>query len=132
MLFIAFYIAAQMSISDVHIHLITYKPYPIIIVCFLSYIISGCCHVDFCCVVCSAETRCLCYNSCQLYIPSIIHISTMIYFQFYLSIYTLVYIWSIYTMVPYKSSPNFQNSLLVVPLHWQHWSAAMMARSQTL
>ncbi len=36
-----------------HIHLkkITYKPYPIVIVCLLSYIIySGCCHVYFCCV----------------------------------------------------------------------------------
>ncbi len=46
------YIAAKISISDVHIHLkkITYKPYPIVIVC-LSYIIySGCCHVYFCCV----------------------------------------------------------------------------------
>ncbi len=41
MLFIAFYIAAQINISDVHIHLkkITYKPYSIAIVCFLSYII---------------------------------------------------------------------------------------------
>ncbi len=41
MLFIAFYIAAQMSISDVHIHLkkITYKPYSIVIVYLLSYII---------------------------------------------------------------------------------------------
>ncbi len=49
----AFYIAAKISISDVHIHLkkITYKPYPIVIVCLLSYIIySGCCHVYFCCV----------------------------------------------------------------------------------
>ncbi len=53
MLFIAFYIAAKISISDVHINLkkITYKPYPIIIVCLLSYIIySGRCHVYFCCV----------------------------------------------------------------------------------
>ncbi len=53
MLFIAFYIAAQISISDVHINLkkITYKPYSIVIVCLLSYIIySGCCHVYFCCV----------------------------------------------------------------------------------
>ncbi len=44
MLFIAFYIAAQMSISDVHINLkkITYKPYSIVIVCLLSYIIYIC------------------------------------------------------------------------------------------
>ncbi len=51
--FYSLYIAAKMSISDVHIHLkkITYKPYPIVIVCLLSYIIySGCCHVYFCCV----------------------------------------------------------------------------------
>ncbi len=44
---------AQMSISDVHIHLrkITYKPYSIVIVCLLSSIIySGCCHVYFRCV----------------------------------------------------------------------------------
>ncbi len=39
-----------------HIHLkkITYKPYPIVIVCLLSYIIySGCCHVLFllCCML---------------------------------------------------------------------------------
>ncbi len=36
-----------------HVHLkkITYKPYPIVIVCLLSYIIySGCCHVYVCCV----------------------------------------------------------------------------------
>ncbi len=49
----AFYIAAQIRISDVHIHLnkITYKPYSIVIVCLLFYIIySGCCHVYFCCV----------------------------------------------------------------------------------
>ncbi len=48
---IAFYIAVQMGISDVHIHLkkITYKPYSII--CLLYYIIySGCCHVYICCV----------------------------------------------------------------------------------
>jgi len=53
MLFIAFYIAAQISISDVHIHLkkIPSKPYSIVIVSLLSYIIySGCCHVYFCCV----------------------------------------------------------------------------------
>ncbi len=39
--FIAFYIAVQISILDVHINLkkITYKPYPIVIVCLLSYII---------------------------------------------------------------------------------------------
>ncbi len=46
-------IAAQISISYVHIRLkkITYKPYSIVIVCLLSYIIySGCCHVYFCCV----------------------------------------------------------------------------------
>ncbi len=57
---IAFYIAAQISISDVHIHLkkITHKPYPIVIVCLLSYIIyNGCCHVYFCCV--KALTRML-------------------------------------------------------------------------
>ncbi len=65
--YIAFYIAAKISISDVHIHLkkITYKPYPIVIVCLLSYIIySGCCHVYFCCVVCSGwNSGCLwCYN----------------------------------------------------------------------
>ncbi len=53
MLFIAFYIAAQISILDVHIHLkkITNKPYPIVIVCLLCYIIySGCCPVYLCCV----------------------------------------------------------------------------------
>ncbi len=40
MLFIAFYIAAQISISDVHIHLkkITYKPYYIVIVSLLSIV----------------------------------------------------------------------------------------------
>ncbi len=39
--------------SGLHIHLkkITYKPYSIVILCLLSYIIySGCCHVYFCCV----------------------------------------------------------------------------------
>ncbi len=53
MLFIAFYIAAQISISDVHINLkkITYKPYPIVIVRELSYIIYSGCHVYFCCIV---------------------------------------------------------------------------------
>ncbi len=53
MLFIAFYIAAQTSISDVHINLkkITYKPYYIVILCLLYYTIySVCCHVYFCCV----------------------------------------------------------------------------------
>ncbi len=37
MLFIAFYIAAQINISDVHIYLkkITYKPYSIVIVFFI-------------------------------------------------------------------------------------------------
>ncbi len=50
-----------------HIHLkkVTYKPYPIVIVCLLSYIMySGCCHVYFCCVVCSGwNSRCLwCYK----------------------------------------------------------------------
>ncbi len=48
---------------NVHIHLkkITWKPYPIVIVCLLSYIIySGCCHVYFWCVVCSGwNSRCL-------------------------------------------------------------------------
>ncbi len=66
----AFYIVAKISISDVHIHLkkITYKyhiPYPIVIVCLLSYIIySDCCHVYFCCVVCCGwNSRCLwCYK----------------------------------------------------------------------
>ncbi len=59
---ISFLIAVQFSISDVHIHSlllwkypdlkkITYKTYPIVIVCLLFYIIySGCCHVYFCCV----------------------------------------------------------------------------------
>ncbi len=39
MLFIAFYIAGQICISDVHIHLkkITYKPYPIVIVFIVLY-----------------------------------------------------------------------------------------------
>ncbi len=54
MLFIAFYIAAKMCISDVSYTLISrksHKPYPIVIVCLLSYIIySDCCHVYFCCV----------------------------------------------------------------------------------
>ncbi len=53
MIFIAFYIAAQINISEVHIHLtiITHKLYPIVIVHLVSYIIySGCCHVYFCCV----------------------------------------------------------------------------------
>ncbi len=51
-----------------HIHLkkSTQKPYPIVIVCLLFYIMySGCCHVYFCCVVCSGwNSRCLwwCYN----------------------------------------------------------------------
>ncbi len=82
-----------------HIHLKknTYKPYPIVIVCLLSYIIcSGCCHVYFCCVVCSAETHVVCdvttaspFLSCQVYIPSMIHISKRIYFNFNFSIYTL-------------------------------------------
>ncbi len=41
MIFIAFYIAAQINISDVHNNLkkITYKPYSIVNVCLLSYII---------------------------------------------------------------------------------------------
>ncbi len=100
MLFIAFYIAAQISISDVHIHLkkITYIPYSIVIVCLLSYIIySVCCHVYFCCKALTCKL-CSDWNSlfvlqtplrCQVYIPSIIHISKRIYFQLYLSIYTL-------------------------------------------
>ncbi len=39
MQFIAFYIAAQISILDIHIIFkkITYKPYSIVIVCVLSY-----------------------------------------------------------------------------------------------
>ncbi len=42
-----------------------------------------------------AETHVVCetsaspFLSCQVYMPSIIHISKRIYFQFYLSIYTL-------------------------------------------
>ncbi len=43
-----------------------------------------------------AETHVVCdvttaspFLSCQVYIPSMIHISKMIYFNFYLSIYTL-------------------------------------------
>ncbi len=43
-----------------------------------------------------AETHVVCdvttaspFLSCQVYIPSIIYISKMIYFHFYLSIYTL-------------------------------------------
>ncbi len=87
-----------------HIHLkkITYKPYPIVIVCLLSYIIySGCCHVYFFCCECLhmyavAETHVVCdvtaaspFWSCQVYIPSIIHISKRIYLNFYLSMYTL-------------------------------------------
>ncbi len=76
MLFIAFYIAAKIRISDVHIHLkkITHKPYPIVIVCLLSYIIySGCCHVYFCCVACSGwNSRCLwCYRLSVLKLPGI-------------------------------------------------------------
>ncbi len=55
MLFIAFYITAQMSISDVHINIkkIRYKPYPIVIVRLLSYII----YIYFFCV--KALTRML-------------------------------------------------------------------------
>ncbi len=66
MLFIAIYIVAQISISDVHVHLkkITYKLYSIVIVCLLYYIIySGCCHVYFCCVkalYALAETHVVC------------------------------------------------------------------------
>ncbi len=88
------YFAAQMSISDVHINLkkITYKPYPMLIVCLLSYIIySGCFHVYFCCVkalTCMFWLK-LMFLSCQVYIPSVLHISKSIYFLFYLSIYTL-------------------------------------------
>ncbi len=115
MLFIAFYIAAQISILDVHIHLkkITYKPYSIVIECFLSYIIySGCClvyyvliyyvkcYVYFCCVkalTCRLWLKLMLFQmlqpplflSCQVYIPSIIHLSKRIYFQFYLSTYAL-------------------------------------------
>ncbi len=103
MLFIAFRITAQISISDVHIHLkkITYKPYPIVNVCLLSYIIySGCCHVYFCCVktlTCMlwlkltlfVITTASPFLSYHVYIPSIIHISKIIYLNFYLSIYTL-------------------------------------------
>ncbi len=42
MLFIAFYIAAQISLSDVHIHhkKITYKPYSIVIVFIILYIVA--------------------------------------------------------------------------------------------
>ncbi len=101
--YIAFYIAAQISISDEQINLkkITYEPYSIVIVCLLSYIIhSGCCHVSF--LLCKslnmyalAETHVVCVTTaspflrCQVYIPSLKHISKGIYFQFYLSIYTL-------------------------------------------
>ncbi len=102
MLFIAFYIAAQISISDVHIHLkkITYKPYSIVIVCLLSCIIySGCLfllckslnmyalaetHVD--CDVTTASP----FLSCQVYIPSIIHITKMLY----LNLYCLYILWA--------------------------------------
>ncbi len=103
MLFTAFYIAAYVSILNVHIQVkkITYKPYPIVIVCLLSYIIySGCCHVYLCCkslnMYALAETHVVCdvttaspILSCQVYIPSIIHISKTIYLNLYLSIYTL-------------------------------------------
>ncbi len=54
MLFIAFYIVAKMSISDVSYTFISRKSHRTIsyrIVCLLSYIIySGCCHVYLCCV----------------------------------------------------------------------------------
>ncbi len=99
MLFIAFYIAAQISISDVHIHLrkITYK-YPIVIVCLLYD--SGCCHVYFCCVkaiTCMLWlkltlfvmfTTASPFLSCQVYIPSITHITKRIYFHC-ICLYTL-------------------------------------------
>ncbi len=84
MLFIAFYSAAQLSISDVHIHLkkITYKLYYIVIVCLLSYIIYSGLNL-FALFVTTASP----FLSCQVYIPSIIHINKRIYFQFYLSIF---------------------------------------------
>ncbi len=40
-------------------------------------------------VVCDDVTTASPFLSCQVYIPSIIHISKRIYFNFYLSIYTL-------------------------------------------
>ncbi len=39
-------------------------------------------------IICDVTTASL-FLSCQVNIPSIIHISKIIYFQFYLSIYTL-------------------------------------------
>ncbi len=100
MLFIAFYIAAQISISDVHIHLkkhiqtIFYRTRVFIIL----IIYSGCCHVYFCCVKALTYmvwlkltlfvTTASQFLSCHVYILSIIHIK-IIYFQFYLSIHTL-------------------------------------------
>ncbi len=56
---------------------------------------SGCCHVYFAVLYAVAETRVVCdvtsvspFWSCQVYIPSMIHISKRIYFHFF-CLYTL-------------------------------------------
>ncbi len=109
MLFIAFYIAAQISISDVtytFISKITYKPYPIVIVCLLSYIIYS----GLTCMLwlkltlfVMLQTTASLFWSCQVYIPSMIHISKRIHFNFYLY-FTL---WA--AAVDYKSRPKNHN-----------------------
>ncbi len=92
----------QSSLNTHWTHTAMIRATPGFLVCLLFYIIySGCCHVYFCCVkaltckLCS-ETHVVCdvttaspFLSCQVYIPSIIRISKRIYFNFYLSIYTL-------------------------------------------
>ncbi len=93
-----FFIAVQMSISDVGYTFITYKNYIQTISyrnrVFIILIYSGCCKSLN--MYALAETHIVCvttaspFLSCQMYIPSILHISKRIYFHICLSTYTLV------------------------------------------
>ncbi len=82
--------------------------------CLLSYIIySGCCHVYFCCVVCSGwNSRCLwCYNRLSaLKLPGIHTFQvwyTLVKGSIFICLYTL---WA--AAVDYKSSPKNHNPRL--------------------
>ncbi len=116
MLFIAFYTAAQINISAVHIHqenhiqTIFYRNCAFIILYDLwllscLFLLCKCLNM-----YAPAETHIVCvktafislFLSGQVYIPSIIHISKRIYFQFYLSIYTLGGRGTLYTEHNYK------------------------------
>ncbi len=125
------YITAQISISDVHIHLkkiiqtIFYRNRLFIILYnlwLLSCLFLLCKSLN---MYTLTETHVVCvttaspFLSCQVYIPSIIHISKRIYFNLYLSIYTLG---GCGRLKVAQINMYFQNSPgPLVPLPRQHW-----------